>query len=62
MVKITRKQMEAIHRKYQQSPDGATSYLAFRRRVQPLVGDNACAIMQWCGMWLGIEPDGYTHS
>ena len=54
--------MEAIHRKYQQSPDGATSYLAFRRRVQPLVGDNACAIMQWCGMWLGIEPAGYTHS
>lgn len=19
-------------------------------------------MVQWCGMWLGIEPDGYTHS
>lgn len=21
-----------------------------------------CAIVPWCGMWLGIEEDGYTHS
>ena len=19
-------------------------------------------MIPWCGMWLGIEPDGYTHS
>lgn len=19
-------------------------------------------MVPWCGMWLGIEPDGYTHS
>jgi hypothetical protein len=21
-----------------------------------------CAMVHWCGMWLGIEQDGYTHS
>jgi len=45
MVSITRKQVEAIHRKYQQNNDGATSYLDFRRRVEPLIGDNTCCIL-----------------
>lgn len=34
-------------------------YRAFRRTVQPGPG---CLMVAWCGMWLGIEPDGYTHS
>lgn len=21
-----------------------------------------CIMVPWCGMWLGIEKDGYTHS
>lgn len=21
-----------------------------------------CVMIHWCGMWLGIELDGYTHS
>ena len=21
-----------------------------------------CVLVQWCGITLGIEPDGYTHS
>jgi len=21
-----------------------------------------CVMLPWCGMWLGIEPDGHTHS
>ncbi len=21
-----------------------------------------CVMIEWCGMWLGIELDGYTHS
>lgn len=20
-----------------------------------------CIILKWCGMWLGIEPDGYVQ-
>jgi len=35
------------------------SYRQFRRGVQP--GPD-CVMIQWAGMWLGIEPDGYTHS
>ena len=25
----------------------------------PLMG---CLMVPWCGMWLGIEKDGHTHS
>jgi hypothetical protein len=31
----------------------------FRSKVQPGPG---CIMIQWANMWLGIEPDGYTHS
>jgi hypothetical protein len=31
----------------------------FRKRVHPGPG---CVMIEWRGMWLGIEPDGYTHS
>lgn len=26
------------------------------------VGTDGCIMVPWCGMWLGIEKDGYTHS
>ncbi len=35
------------------------SYLQFRRSVQR---GYDCIMVPWCGMWLGIEQDGYTHS
>ena len=35
------------------------SYLEFRRTVVPGSG---CIMLPWRNMWLGIEPDGYTHS
>ena len=35
------------------------SYRQFRRTVHP--GPD-CIMVPWAGMWLGIEPDGYTHS
>lgn len=35
------------------------TYRQFRKRVH---GGPGCIMLQWCGMWLGIEPDGYTHS
>jgi len=56
---VNRAQREAIFRKYKQSPDGAKSYIEFRRRV---IRDFDCLMLKWCGMWLGIEQDGYTHS
>lgn len=35
------------------------NYCAFRKLVQ--YGSD-CIMVPWQGMWLGIEPDGYTHS
>jgi len=23
---------------------------------------NGCWMVEWCGMWLGIETDGYMHT
>lgn len=34
-------------------------YRRFRAKVQPGPG---CIMIEWHDMWLGIEPDGYTHS
>ena len=59
MPKITRAQRIALLRVYRRDNLGM-SYLAFRRTVQIAFGD--CVMVKWCGMYLGIETDGYTHS
>ena len=35
-------------------------YRAFRRTAFLAFGD--CMMVPWCGMTIGIEADGYTHS
>lgn len=57
---MTKDQQRALLRKWQQDAQGMT-YLQFRRTVQ-FAFYSDCAMVQWCGMWLGIERDGYTHS
>jgi hypothetical protein len=37
-------------------------YRRFRAKVQPCFDKSGCVMIQWRGMWLGIETDGYTHS
>lgn len=32
---------------------------SFLKRVR---GGPGCVMVEWRGMWLGVEPDGYTHS
>lgn len=65
MVKLTKPQRLAVRRVHlrvveAQKPSAKPiSYLAFRRKVQPGPG---CVMLPFAGMWLGIEPDGYTHS
>jgi len=63
MVKTTRKQREALlkiyHRKCDNNWQETMSYKEFRKTVTPGLG---YIMVPWCGMWLGIEPDGYTHS
>jgi hypothetical protein len=34
----------------------------FRKTVTPYFDKSGCVMIQWRGMWLGIETDGYTHS
>lgn len=67
MVKTTRKQREALHHKWRvilnpQEPVFWLSYKQFRKTVQPTIGCNGAVTVPWCGMWLCIERDGYTHS
>ena len=57
-IKLNKRQAQSLLRKWKQNNQGLT-YLQFRRTVQP---GWDCVMVQWSGMWLGIEKDGYTHS
>lgn len=67
MVKTTKAQRQALKRVYdrphsyrdQYAGNRRQSYRAFRKTVQ---GGPGCIMVAWCGLWLGIELDGYTHS
>ena len=56
---ITKAQQKAVLKVYLRDIEEASSYLQFRRRVKR---GRDCIMLQWKGMWLGIEADGYTHS
>lgn len=69
---LTRAQREALAKVYRRTygihyeavgerPPNVPSYLRFRHTAIPeLVGP--AIMVPLAGMWLGIEPDGYTHS
>ncbi len=71
MINLTRPQRKAVFKVYCRKLSDAfpatpfdrqrpvVSYRAFRRTVQPGPG---CVMVFYANMWLGIEPDGYTHS
>ena len=61
MVYLTKAQEDAVRRIYDRKVDSPTTmtYEEFRQTVEP--GFGYVGIM-WCGMYLGIEPDGHTHS
>jgi len=64
---LTKAQQRALERKYidGQHEHGSTrdiSYLTFRRSVHPTSCMDNAVTVKWCGMWLAIEADGYTHS
>jgi hypothetical protein len=50
-----------IYRTIKVGHERPITYRQFRKRVRidTLID---CAMVQWCGMTLGIEQDGYTHS
>ena len=66
MTVLTRQQREALYRVYIRPVDGTTrtglrGYRSFRR-MAAYDGLMGCVMIHWGGMWLGIEPDGHTHS
>ncbi len=61
MFPITREQRRAIYLKWRQADQGL-SYRAFRMSAIPVVAADGAIALPWCGMWLCIEADGYTHS
>lgn len=62
-LQITAEQLRSLRRKYEQGTDGAKSFEEFLTRVTSRgVGTDSYLFLPWCGMWLGIETDGYTHS
>jgi hypothetical protein len=61
MINLTKAQRKAVKAKYDRNSDGAPSYKEFRKRVAPIMFLDAVCL-GWCGMFLAIETDGYTHS
>lgn len=65
---VTQAQRHALKRVFQriQSADDRFTkpgYREFLGSVQGMVGDHSCLMVPFVGnTWLGIEPDGYTHS
>ena len=60
MVNLTREQRVSLHRKWVQN-DQSMPYRLFRKTVLASFYDTS-VMVEWSGMWLGIEADGYTHS
>ena len=57
---ITRAQRQELKVIYDRKPLPMT-YRQFRKTAFGAFLDT-CVMVEWCGMLLGIEPDGYTHS
>ena len=58
-LKMTRQQRIALFKVYQRNSNGSNTFRAFMARA---VQGYDCIMINWCGMWLGIESSGYTHS
>jgi hypothetical protein len=75
MTQTTREQRRALKSKFDQlidayvervkrgeRPTPPPTYRQFRASALPTFGCDGAVTIQWCGMWLCIERDGYTHS
>ena len=68
MVKTTKAQRKALKRVFDRQPVFAHDVgaglvpLTYRQFRSGIHGGYGCVMVFWCGMWLGIERDGYTHS
>jgi len=60
-MRLNKPQLRKLHQKWTLSDQGM-SFLSFRRSVGGLIGCPGVAMVLWCNMWLGIEPNGEAHS
>lgn len=61
MIKLTRQQRQALKRVYDRQAQ-AINYRQFRKSVMGTIGMDNAVVVNWAGMFLAIERDGYTHS
>jgi hypothetical protein len=38
------------------------TYRDFRETVEPVMFSGGAICVRWCGMFVCIEPDGYSHT
>lgn len=60
-MEMTTEQRAALTRKWNRDSQGVTLD-AFIRSAQATIGCDGAVVVRWCGMWLAVERDGYTHS
>ena len=59
---VTHEQMTALFRKWKQDDQGMTWKEFSATACDPSTFYDGAIVVEWCGMWLAIERDGYTHS
>jgi len=60
---MTPAQVEAVNKLYYRNPDGSKDRYEFFTRVENCgIGSNRYAGITWCGLFVGIDPDGHTHT
>mgnify|MGYP003522343048 len=58
---MTIAQMRALYRLWARLENKTLTYREFRATAE-LNALQDCLLVPYCGMWVGIERDGYTHS
>jgi len=61
---MTTEQAEAVLKLFKRNSNGFATYEEFEKSlVKPMIaGGGAIAVDPWCGLYVGIETDGFTHS
>ena len=61
-MKLTRAQIATLRRLFTQNADGCKSLVEFAGRFKPETLFPGHIIGQWCGMVVGITPEGESHT
>ena len=64
LAKTTKPQRRAIKGLWARllDSDGSVELPTYRQFRATVVQAFDCLMVPWCGMWVGIETDGYTHT